>query len=151
MATVERTIELADRNKLDLGVHIIIGIPGETISHMQETVNFITSQPAIKEVKFHNLVVYKNTRLAEMYQTGEFELLNIDQYIEILCSLLPWLRGDIVVSRLFTSNIRRTQIALGEYSGTKTEWLNKLRLSLLAKGLFQGCRTEFPYRPQLDN
>lgn len=149
LQVVEKALELAQNNQIDLGVHIVIGIPGETITQMQETIQFISSHSSIKEVKFHNLVVYKNTRLAELYRKEKFELIDIDQYIEILCNLLPCLRGDIVVSRLFTSNLRRTQIALGDYPGSKPEWLNQLRLSLLAQGLYQGCKTKFPYNAPL--
>jgi len=145
---VKKALNLCEKNRLNLGVHIIIGIPGETIEDMQNTIRFISSCPTIKQVKFHNLVVYKHTPLASIYQQNKFEILNIDEYISTLCQLLPYLRGDIVISRLFTSNIRRTQIAIGEYSGSKPEWLNKLRLALIQQNIFQGCKTATPYKPE---
>lgn len=144
---VKKAINLCEQNHLDLGVHIIIGIPGETIEDMQNTIQFINSCQTIKEIKFHNLVVYKQTPLAVLYQQNKFKILNIDEYISILCQLIPYLRGDIVISRFFTSNIRRTQIALGDYSGSKPEWLNKLRLALIQQNIFQGCKTGKPYQP----
>jgi uncharacterized protein len=143
---VKKALHLCEKNCINVGVHIIIGIPGETIEDMLNTIQFINSCQTIKEIKFHNLVVYKQTPLALLYQQNKFKILNIDEYISILCQLIPYLRGDIVISRFFTSNIRRTQIALGDYSGSKPEWLNKLRLALIQQNIFQGCKTVKPYQ-----
>ena len=63
----------------------------------------------------------------------------------ILANLLPYLRGDIVVSRLFTSNIRRSQIAIGEYPGNKTKWMNELRKYIYNHDINQGNETDVEY------
>jgi hypothetical protein len=146
-ASVERAIELCGDNGLETGVHVIIGIPGETEKDMLETIRFISDNPFIGQVKFHNLVAYQNTELAIWAETGKTKILNIPEYIEILAKLLPCLRGDIAVSRLFTSNIRRNQIAIGNYEGNKTKWLNELRKIIYRHNIVQGSETkiEFDY------
>ncbi|RLC49459.1 MAG: hypothetical protein DRH79_09025, partial [Candidatus Cloacimonadota bacterium] len=123
----------------------IMGIPGETENDMLKTMKYISSNKYIKQVKFHNLVVYKNTKIARLADEGEIELLSIPNYIEILANLLPYLRGDIIVSRLFTSNIRRSQIAVGEYPGNKTKWMNELRKYIYEHGINQGSETGVEY------
>jgi len=133
----QKVIELCGEAGLDVGVHLIIGIPNESFGDMLQTIEYVSSNSFIKQVKFHNLVVYKNTKLAEM---ENINLLSIDEYIDILSELIPLLRRDIVISRLFTSNIRKSQIAVGNYEGSKPEWLNKLRLKLIEKKYFQGCK-----------
>jgi len=146
LASVESAIELCKGNDLDLGVHVITGIPGETIEDMKDTIKFISDRPAIKQVKFHNLVVYKNTLLEKYYEEVKFKIISLDEHIDVLCHLIPILRGDIVISRLFTSNIRRTQTAIGNYSGSKPEWLHSLKIKLIENSIIQGCKTEIPFK-----
>ncbi len=142
---VDAAIKLCGEAGLDIGVHLIMGIPGETENDMLKTMKYISSNKYIKQVKFHNLVVYKNTKIARLADEGEIELLSIPNYIEILANLLPYLRGDIIVSRLFTSNIRRSQIAVGEYPGNKTKWMNELRKYIYEHGINQGSETGVEY------
>lgn len=142
---VNEAIELCGKAGLNVGVHLIMGIPGETQNDILKTIEYITSNKYIKQVKFHNLVIYKHTEIARLAVEGEIELLSIPDYIEILANLLPHLRGDIVVSRLFTSNIRRTQIAIGEYPGNKTKWMNELRKYFYNHNINQGSETNMEY------
>jgi len=130
----ETAIKLCGENGLDVGAHLIMGIPGETFDDMKKTVKWVSENKFIKQVKFHNLVVYKNTKLAEM----NLPTLQIDEYIKTLANLLPHLRKDIVVTRLFTSNIRKNQLAVDNLSGNKTKWMAKLRDHLYENDLEQG-------------
>ncbi|MCK4655269.1 MAG: TIGR01212 family radical SAM protein [Candidatus Cloacimonetes bacterium] len=140
---VEKAIELCGNAGLTIGVHLIMGIPGENFNDMLETIKFVSSNRYIHQVKFHNLVVYKGTKLADM--VDEIPLLSISEYIDGLAKLLPYLRGDIVISRLFTSNIGRTQIALGDFFGNKTKWMNELRKYIYKNNIVQGSETEVEY------
>ncbi len=130
----ETAIKLCGENGLDVGAHLIMGIPGETFDDMKKTVKWVSENKFIKQVKFHNLVVYKNTKLAEM----NLPTLQIDEYIKTLANLLPHLRKDIVVTRLFTSNVRKNQLAVDNISGNKTKWMAKLRDYLYENDLEQG-------------
>ncbi|HPR18785.1 MAG TPA: TIGR01212 family radical SAM protein [Candidatus Cloacimonadota bacterium] len=145
---VDAAISLCGAAGLEVGVHLIMGIPGETEAEMRQTIEYISANNFINQVKFHNLVVYKNTKLAESAEAGQIELLSIPAYIKMLAELLPYLRGNISVSRLFTSNIRHSQIAIGDYSGNKTKWMNELRKYIYSHGITQGSKTgiEYDYR-----
>jgi len=138
----KKAVNMCGEAGLTVGVHLILGIPNETSNEMLETVKWVSSNKHIKQIKFHNLVIYKNTTLAEMKNIPPY---TIKDHIENLGNLIPYLRGDIAVSRLFTSNIRRTQIAVGEYSGNKTQWMNALRKYLYANNLNQGDKTDVKY------
>jgi uncharacterized protein len=141
----KKAIELCGKADLEFGVHLILGIPGETIEDMQETIQFISENPFIKQVKFHNLVAYKNTKLEAYYQRTQLPIYTINQHIETLTQLLPNLRGDIAITRLFTSNIINFQPTVHTYSGNKTKWMNQLRISLQKQGIIQGMNTKIPY------
>lgn len=136
------SIRLCGEAGLTVGVHLILGIPDETFSDMLQTIKWVSSNKYIKQVKFHNLVVYNHTKLAEM---KNIPLYTIEEHIKNLSELTPFLRGDIAVSRLFTSNIRRTQIAVDAYKGNKTKWMNELRKTLYRNNINQGDKTEVRY------
>ncbi len=135
---VVKAIRMCGEAGLSVGVHLIMGIPNETFNDMLETIKWVSSNNYIKQVKFHNLVVYRNTKLAQM---KNIPIYTIEEHIKNLGDLIPHLRGDIAVSRLFTSNIRRTQIAVDEYKGNKTQWMNFLRKYLYRHNLNQGDKT----------
>jgi len=137
----KRAIDLCGKAGLEIGVHLIMGIPGETFEEMLETIKNISSNKFINQVKFHNLMIYKNTKLAEMYEKGQISIFKIEDYIKILGNLLPYLRGNIVISRLFTSNILNTHLTIGDFKGNKTKWMNFLRKYIYKNNIIQGSET----------
>ena len=139
---VEDSIRMCGEAGLSVGVHLILGIPNETFDYMLQTIKWVSSNKYIKQVKFHNLVVYNHTKLAEM---KNIPIYTIEEHIKNLSELIPYLRGDIAVSRLFTSNIRRTQIAVDAYKGNKTQWMNELRKTLYRNNINQGDKTDVKY------
>ena len=136
-----KAIELCGKAGLEIGVHLIMGIPGESFEDMLETIKYVSSNKFINQVKFHNLMIYKNTKLAEIYEKGQIFVFKIDEYIKILGDLIPHLRGDIIITRLFTSNILNTHLTLGDFKGNKTKWMNSLRKYIYKNNIFQGSET----------
>lgn len=133
-----KAIELCRKWGINTGVHLIMGIPGESLPDMIETIRWVSDNKGIQEIKLHNLVIYKGTRLGELWKKGEVQQMPIEEYIEILSELIPWVREDIVISRLFTSNILHNDLAVEPMPGNKTKWMNQLRLKLIEKGFRQG-------------
>jgi len=87
------------RRGIDVVVHLIVGIPGETKQDMLESVREMNRlRPA--GVKFHLFHVLKNTFLSDMYRRHELDLLNKEEYIDIMVFLLERLSPDIVIHRL---------------------------------------------------
>ncbi|MBC8384016.1 MAG: TIGR01212 family radical SAM protein [Candidatus Cloacimonetes bacterium] len=138
----QKAIDLCGIAGLEIGVHLIMGIHGESFIEMKETIEYVSSNEYIKQVKFHNMMIYKNTKLAEMYKRGQISIFKIDEYIKILGNLLPILRGDIVITRLFTSNILNTDLTIGDFKGNKTKWMNSLRNYIYRNYIIQGNETK---------
>jgi radical SAM protein (TIGR01212 family) len=132
-------LRLCEEYEIEAGVHLMIGIPGEELEDILSTIKWVSAQKVICEVKLHNLVIYHGTKLAEMWQQGLVRQMPIDEYIEQLTEVLGWLREDIVVSRLFTSNILHNDLAVVKQEGNKPKWLNRLKNRLLDKSYRQGC------------
>jgi len=99
-------------NKIGVNVaaHVIIGLPGESMSKMIQTAKTLSKLP-IKAIKIHNLHVLKNTKLAEDYKIKPFPTLNEYEYVDVLVAFLKNLRPDIYIIRMTTESLEGTVIA----------------------------------------
>jgi radical SAM protein (TIGR01212 family) len=119
--------------QLSVGVHLIIGIPGESRDDLLRTIDFVNDHSVITDVKLHNLVAFRNTVLAD----SGVKLPDIDEYIDTLLFLLPHINVETTISRLFTSNIMRNETALN-IQGEKKKWLNKFLKRIYEEDITQG-------------
>lgn len=94
-----KAIELIGLYGIDVCVHIILGIPGETWDDMMETAEVISGLP-VNGVKIHHLHVIKNTPFESIFLKGEINLLSLREYISILCDFIERLRPDMTIHRL---------------------------------------------------
>jgi radical SAM protein (TIGR01212 family) len=139
-ADFEKAIDLIKKSKCRIGVHLITGIPTESLDERLETIKYVGQNENISEIKLHHLVVYENTELAEISQKHNFHYDSLEDYFVFLEKALPFLRKDQVISRIFTSNVRRSMIALNQFPKTKVDWLNKLLKYLDEKNVIQGSK-----------
>lgn len=95
---------------LHFGVHLILGLPGETREDMLATGREVARQ-GVRSVKLHNLYVAKDTPLAEMLAAGEFELPTRQQYVGYTVDFLENLPPECVVDRLSADTPREFLIA----------------------------------------
>lgn len=127
--------DLAARN-IDVVAHVIFGLPGETREDMLSTVKYISTLP-IKGVKLHLLHVMKNTVMEQQLENGEFNLLDMDEYIDIITESIALLPEDVVIHRL-TGDAPRNLLIGPMWSLKKWEVLNAIDDALKEKDLYQG-------------
>lgn len=127
--------ELAKRN-IDVVAHVIFGLPGETREDMLNTVKYISKLP-IQGVKLHLLHVMKNTKMATQLQSGEFELLGMDEYIDIITEAITLLPEKVVIHRL-TGDAPRDLLIGPMWSLKKWEVLNAIDAKMEREDLYQG-------------
>lgn len=94
-------VKLLDNSKLDLCVHTIFGFPWETEEMMLGYIHEINRFPKIKFVKFHHLHIVEGSIMGVKYKKEPFKLFSLEEYTDLLCKLIPLLRPDIVIQRLF--------------------------------------------------
>jgi len=89
---------------LIVGVHLILGLPGESIDDMLLTVNFVSQLP-INIIKFHQLQVLRGTPLAQQWINGGVELINWKalEYADFCRRLIDLLPERIVIERLVST------------------------------------------------
>ncbi|HDS11784.1 MAG TPA: TIGR01212 family radical SAM protein [Candidatus Wirthbacteria bacterium] len=86
-------------NGLEIVVHLILGLPGEDSAMMLETAKKV-AQLGVEGVKLHLLHVIKDTALADMYAREEFELLQMDEYVDLVCQVIRIFPSQTVWHRL---------------------------------------------------
>ena len=93
-------IELKKRN-IEVIVHVILGLPGETDKDMYETVRYLANlSPKLDGIKLHLLHILKNTRLEREYREKPFKILSLDEYTEILINCFRILPESVVIHRM---------------------------------------------------
>ena len=84
---------------INICVHVILGLPGETREDMMKTAEAIAGL-SIQGIKLHHLYVAKNTALAEEYFKGKVQTLDINAYIQLAVDFLECIPSDVTVQRL---------------------------------------------------
>ncbi len=132
---VDMVNKLREKN-INVVVHIINGLPYETKNMMIETVKFLNKLD-IQGIKIHMLHILKNTKLEKIYQNNPFPLLTKDQYIEIVCEQLRYLRPEIVIHRL-TGDPKEEDLIEPKWTLKKIDVLNGIDKYMKKNNIFQG-------------
>ena len=121
---------------LEVIVHTILGLPGETHDDILETIKYLNATD-IQGIKLQLLHVLSGTDLAADYQVGKFEVLGRDAYIDLVIDCLEHLRPSIIIHRVTGDEPKELLIA-PQWASRKREVLNLLHHRMKEMGSFQG-------------
>lgn len=121
---------------LEIIVHMILGLPGETRPMMVQTARYIGESGA-DGVKLQLLHVLEGTDLAVDYRCGRFDTLSLEEYILILEDCIRVLPPQMVIHRL-TGDGPKARLIAPLWSGDKKRVLNEIRHAFQRDGLQQG-------------
>ncbi len=93
------TVHRLRQRNLEVVVHIINGLPGESKSMMLHTASFLAKQD-IQGIKFHALTIAKHSILGAIYQQDPFPLLTQTEYLDILVNQLELLPPSMIIHRI---------------------------------------------------
>lgn len=99
-ATAKKAIELTHKYGFHCGGHFIFGLPGETREMMLSAAGIISRLP-LATIKFHQLQIFKDTKMADEYlnSPSDFHLFTLEEYIEFVIDFIERLNPDIVIER----------------------------------------------------
>ena len=99
-ATAEKAIRMTAEHGIPCGAHFIFGLPGETKAMMLDAADIISQLP-LTTVKFHQLQIFKGTKMAEEYlaHPEAFHLFDLEEYIDFVIDFAERLNPDIVIER----------------------------------------------------
>ncbi len=136
----DRAVEELRGASLEVVVHMILGLPGETVEDMVKTAAYIGKSGATG-IKLQLLHVLAGTDLAEEYRRGLFETLTLEGYIEALLACVCVLPPEMVIHRLTGDGAKRDLLA-PLWSGDKKRVLREIQRAFQESGLQQGDRWE---------
>lgn len=121
---------------LDVIIHVILGLPGESRTRMLETVDYLAHQD-IQGIKLQLLHVLKDTDLAQYYEKDGFQVMTLEEYIDLVIDCIAILPPRIVIHRLTGDGPKKLLLA-PLWSGNKRLVLNTLTKRLKERGVTQG-------------
>ena len=121
---------------LEVVVHTILGLPGESKKDVLQTMQYLNSRD-IQGIKLQLLHILKNTDLAGLYEQQRFPVLSMEDYLKITGQCIANLRPDIVVHRL-TGDGPRSLLLAPSWSSDKRRVLNQMQAYLKQNDIWQG-------------
>ena len=97
--TFEEAMRILNKYDIPVVVHLIVGLPGESIDDIKETAEYLRSFN-IFGVKIHSIYVMEGTELANMYKRGEYTPPTLEEYVAGACYLITHLNPEIVLHRI---------------------------------------------------
>lgn len=104
--TWEQTVDAVTRTVargIHVGLHFIMGLPGETVDMMLQSVDALSRLP-VDTVKFHQLQIIRGTRLALDIEKGLYDVprMTVEEYIDLCAKIVRRINPAIAIER-FTS------------------------------------------------
>ena len=121
LSCFEEAVKFLHQRGLEVIVHTILGLPGESEEQMLETVAY--SSKVSDGIKLQLLHVLRDTKLYEMYQKEPFKIFSMEEYTELLCRCIEIIPKNVVIHRMTGDGDKRLLIE-PMWSGNKKVVLN---------------------------
>ena len=138
LSVYEDAIKKLDDTGIPYITHIILGLPDETREMMIDTVRYVNERKPFG-IKLQLLHVLEGTDLANDYQEGKFEVLDMDSYISLVIECLENISPEVVIHRVTGDGPKKILIA-PTWSKDKKKVLNTLHMRMREIGAHQGKR-----------
>lgn len=134
---VDTTYRIAQYN-IPIGLHLIMGLPGETYEEQLSEASIISHLP-ITFLKLHQLQIVRGSAFADIYShTPEhFSLWSADEYIEFCIDFAERLSPHIVIER-FISQAPRDMVIAPSWDIKNFEFVHKIERRLKERNTWQG-------------
>lgn len=129
-------VKLLNKYNIDVVAHIMIGLPGEDLEDLKNTVKFL-NYTNIQGIKIHSTYVIKNTNLANMYFNGDYTPITLDYYLNALTFVITHISPDVVIHRI-SGDAPKDLLIAPEWNLHKKWVLNGLDKILRENNLWQG-------------
>ncbi len=123
-------IEQVVERGITAGAHLILGLPWETRNDMLITAKRIAELP-LSTVKFHQLQVIKGTKLAQLWEKGQVDLIqwSASQYAAFCKEIIELLPPHMVIERMVST--APSQLLLHPKWGLKPQQFKEIFQNIL--------------------
>lgn len=136
LSCFQEAVERLSKAGIQIIVHMILGLPGETKEDMLATADYIASLP-VQGIKLQLLHILKGTDLAKDFFENKFEVLELSQYTDIIVTIVERLPKDLVIHRI-TGDGPKSLLIAPLWSGDKKRVLNTINQEFKLRNTWQG-------------
>lgn len=136
VATFRDAVDRTRKRDIDICIHVILGLPGESRKDMLATARALAGLD-IQGVKIHLLYVIQGTPLADLYSRGDYLCLTREEYVDIVCEFLALLPPHVTIHRL-TGDPHPDELVAPRWALEKQTNLQAIRDALKGRDLWQG-------------
>ena len=136
LSCFEDAFERLQGEGLETIVHTILGLPGESREDILKTMDYL-SRKQIQGIKLQLLHVLQGTDLAADYFAGKFQVLDREEYLDLVADCLEHLDSSIVIHRV-TGDGPKDLLIAPLWAARKREVLNLLHHRLKERHSYQG-------------
>lgn len=133
----EEAVKQLRKRGLEVIVHVILGLPGESTQDILETIEYLNCMD-IQGIKLQLLHVIEETELAGYYRSGGFNVLTMEEYVSLVCKCIGHLSEEIVIHRI-TGDGPSAKLVAPLWSKNKLQVLNTIHHEMKLQGIYQGC------------
>lgn len=116
---------------LQVIVHVILGLPGETQEDIRQTVSYVGNS-GIDGIKLQLLHVIQGTDLEKEYRKGMFRTLDMESYVNLVADCIALIPENMVIHRMTGDGDKRALVA-PLWSADKKRVLNALNAAIREK------------------
>jgi len=127
-------------HKIHVGLHLILGLPGEDEEIMLNTIDHVSALP-IDTIKLHQLQIIRGTRLARDIEQGLYTVPQFtpDTYIDLCCRIIEHTAPSIAIERFVSQS--PDDLLISPRWGLKNYQFTNLLINRIKKqGIQQGSR-----------
>jgi radical SAM protein (TIGR01212 family) len=135
-----QAVKAARARELKVCTHLILGLPGETAWHYDRTLERVLAE-GVDGLKLHPLHVVKGTQLANAWRRGDYQPLEMQDYIHHVANLVEQTPPEIIFHRLTGTAANRILLA-PRWCSQKWRVLNGIMQELQQRGSRQGRITQ---------
>ncbi len=126
LSDFEKTYAELKRNGIYVVVHLILGLPGESLEEMKQSVKYLANlNPVPDGIKLQLLHILEGTELAKMYREKPFKIFSLEEYCRLVVDCLKLLPPQTAVHRLTGDGPKKILIE-PKWSANKKLVLNTL-------------------------
>ena len=134
----QEAIQATASRGIPVGAHLILGLPGETQADILSHADRISALP-LTMLKLHQLQIVEGTTMAQQFKTDptQFQLFDIDSYIDLTIDFLEHLNPEIGLER-FVSQSPKEYLIAPDWGVKNFEFVAKLEKRMRQRNTFQG-------------
>lgn len=132
-----KAVSILRKYNIDVVCHLMIGLPGEDKSDLENTINFINKHD-IQGIKVHSTYVIRDTKLCDLYNKEKYIPISLEDYLESLVFVITHISPNVIIHRISGDAPKKLLVA-PEWNLHKKLVLNGLDRILKDRNLYQGC------------